>query len=43
MRKREFADFLTYTLAASGARGMELKEREEIDAYISKYRKPKHQ
>lgn len=39
MGKHEFADFLTFILAATAQRGMELKQREEIDAYIEKYRK----
>jgi hypothetical protein len=41
MGKREFADFLTFILAATGLRGMELKQREEIDAYIKKHSKLK--
>jgi hypothetical protein len=41
MGKREFADFLTFILAATGSRGMELKQREEIDAYIKKHGKLK--
>ena len=39
MGKHKFADFLTFILAATAQRGMELKQREEIDAYIGKYMK----
>jgi hypothetical protein len=41
MGKREFADFLTFILAVTELKGMELKQRDEIDAYIKKHSKLK--